>query len=198
MLSFWWIRHAPVVGNNFCCYGNNEVDCDVSNVQLFQELKDKLPNNSHVYTSNLSRTIKTFKAVANLGYKYESHRIDNRLSEQDLGDYTGMKYNDLYKLTKKLGVYDRNWLMKADYSPPNGESFNNLCQRVKSFINETILNHKDGNVIIFSHGGPIRAAISLAINYKLNYVLPIEIDNNKLTIINCYGKGNYKVLKANS
>ena len=24
MTQFWWIRHAPVTGNNNCCYGNND------------------------------------------------------------------------------------------------------------------------------------------------------------------------------
>ena len=126
MLSFWWIRHAPVIGNNNSCYGNNEVECDLSDKQSFQNLSNKLPSDAIVYTSELSRSIKTFRTVEDYGLSYKYHYIDKRISEQNLGDYTGMKYNELYKLTKKLGIYDKNWLMKASYSPPNGESYNNL------------------------------------------------------------------------
>jgi len=198
MLSFWWIRHAPVIGNNNSCYGNNEVECDLSNKQSFQNLSNKLPSDAIVYTSELSRSIKTFRTVEGYGLSYKYHYIDKRISEQNLGDYTGMKYNELYKLTKKLGIYDKNWLMKASYSPPNGESYNNLINRVKDFINEIIKKHKGGNIIIFSHGGPIRAAISLAINYQFNKVIPIEIDNTTLTIINYNKDNNYKILKINS
>ena len=25
------VRHAPVINNNNCCYGDNEVECDTSN-----------------------------------------------------------------------------------------------------------------------------------------------------------------------
>ena len=36
MTSFWWIRHAPVIGNNQRCYGNNEVECDLSDINSFK------------------------------------------------------------------------------------------------------------------------------------------------------------------
>ena len=45
MLSFWWVRHAPVINNN-CCYGDNEVDCDTSNKVDFMHLVDSLPKNA--------------------------------------------------------------------------------------------------------------------------------------------------------
>ena len=49
MLNFWWIRHAPVINNNNCCYGDNEVDCDTSDKSSFKSLVDVLPENAHVY-----------------------------------------------------------------------------------------------------------------------------------------------------
>ena len=39
------------------------------------------------------------------------------------------------------------------------------------------------NIIIFSHGGPIRAAISYAVNYNIKKVIPIEIQNSKVSLI---------------
>ena len=36
MIKFWWIRHAPVIGNYNRCYGNNEVDCNVSDKNSFK------------------------------------------------------------------------------------------------------------------------------------------------------------------
>ena len=196
MISFWWIRHAPVKGNNECCYGNDEVDCDLSDVASFNRLVAKLPKGSTVFSSHLSRTIKTFKATANAGYIYSSHSIDRRLTEQDLGSYSGMKYRDLYALTKKLGVYDNNWLMKPDFKAPEGESFKDLYIRVESFINEKLLEKNDENLVIFSHGGPIRAAISLAMGNGFETILPLEIDNSKLTRID-YINNNWKVIKVN-
>ena len=196
MISFWWIRHAPVKGNNECCYGNDEVDCDLSDVASFNRLVAKLPKGSNVFSSHLSRTIKTFEATVNAGYIYNSHSIDRRLTEQDLGSYSGMKYRDLYALTKKLGVYDNNWLMKPHFKAPEGESFKDLYIRVESFINEKLIEKNDENIVIFSHGGPIRAAISLAMGTGLETILPLEIDNSKLTKID-YINNNWKVIKVN-
>ena len=51
MLSFWWVRHAPVINNNNCCYGDNEVECDTSNKVDFINLVDSLPKNAQVFTS---------------------------------------------------------------------------------------------------------------------------------------------------
>lgn len=196
MTSFWWIRHAPVIGNKECCYGNNEVDCDVSDLNSFKSLVLKLPKNCIVFSSHLSRTIKTLEAVIKEGYFYKSHTIDKRLTEQDLGTYTGMKYRDLYELTKKIGVHDVNWLMQANFSPPGGESFQDLYCRVESFIKDKILENKNDNIVIFSHGGPIRAAISLALGKGFDKVLPLDIDNTKLTKLD-YANNNWKVSKVN-
>ena len=62
-VRFWWIRHAPVVGNDGRCYGVNDVDCDVSEKNKFIKLAKLLPKNSSVYSSHLLRTIKTFRAT---------------------------------------------------------------------------------------------------------------------------------------
>tara|TARA_B100001248_G_scaffold184713_1_gene140859 strand:+ start:106 stop:702 length:597 start_codon:yes stop_codon:yes gene_type:complete len=183
MIKFWWVRHAPVIGNDNRCYGNNEVDCDVSDKNSFKNIVSILPKNADVYTSNLSRTIKTFNATVEEGLVYRKHIIDCRLVEQDLGAYSGIKYNELESLIKKKNVYDKNWLMSYSHKPPNGESFYQLCKRVIQFIDEILLKFSEKNIIIFSHGGPIRAAIAYAINYNIKKVISIEIQNSKVSLI---------------
>ena len=101
MIKFWWIRHAPVIANNNRCYGNNEVACDISDSSSFKKLALILPKNTNVYTSNLSRAIKTFKEAVKNGFIFKKHIIDTRLVEQDLGDYSGIKYRELENLVKK-------------------------------------------------------------------------------------------------
>ena len=183
MLNFWWIRHAPVINNKNCCYGDNEVDCDTSDESSFKSLVDILPENAHVYCSTLSRAKETFKATAKLGYKYESYSEDSRLKEQNIGEFAGMKYIELERLTKKLDVYSPNWLMDERFVPPKGESFINLNDKVKQFLNEKILEKNQGNVVIFSHGGPIRSAINIALGNQDVKVGPFKIENLKVTKI---------------
>ena len=101
MLTFWWVRHAPVVGNNECCYGNNEVDCDVSNKESFNALSNNLPHTGIVFTSGLSRATKTFNKVSLLKKIPKLIKVDKRLEEQNLGDWTGLKYDYLTQITKE-------------------------------------------------------------------------------------------------
>jgi broad specificity phosphatase PhoE len=159
------------------------VDCDVSDKNSFKNIVSVLPKNSDVYTSSLSRTIKTFNATVENGFTYRKHIIDCRLVEQDLGSYSGIKYNKLESLIKRKNVYDKNWLMSYSHKPPNGESFYQLCKRVTHFVDEILLKYSRKNIIIFSHGGPIRAAISYAVNYNTKKVIPIEIQNSKVSLI---------------
>ena len=197
MIKFWWVRHAPVIGNHNRCYGSNEVDCDVSDKNSFKNIVSVLPKNADVYTSNLSRTIKTFNATVENGLIYRKHIIDSRLVEQDLGVYSGIKYNELESLIKRKNVYDKNWLMSYSHIPPNGESFYQLGKRVANFVDEMLLKYSRKNIIIFSHGGPIRAAISYAINYNIKKVIPIEIENTKVSLIQYDKNKDCKLLFIN-
>ena len=197
MIKFWWVRHAPVIGNHNRCYGNNEVDCDVSDKNSFKNIVSVLPKNADVYTSSLSRTTKTFYATVENGFTYKKHIIDDRLVEQDLGKYSGLKYNELESLIKKKNAYDKNWLMSYSHKPPNGESFYQLCKRVTHFVDDMLLKYSRKNIIIFSHGGPIRAAISYAVNYSIKKVIPIEIQNSKVSLIQYKKNRDGKLLFIN-
>ena len=92
-----------------------------------------------------------------------------------------MKYKDLYKLTKKLNIYSPYWLMNEKYIPPGGESFIHLNERINDFLMEKILENEKENLVIFSHGGPIRSAISIALYNKNESVGNFAIDNLKVT-----------------
>ena len=196
MTNFWWIRHAPVIGNDDCCYGSNEVNCDLSNTKRFKTIASCLPKKGIVYSSPLSRAKKTYMMSKKNGLCIKRYKLDIRLTEQNLGEWTGMKYKDLEKLTKKLNVYSPNWLMDGKYKPPGGESFIELTKRVKSFIEEMIRKFPKENIIIFSHGGPIRAALSLALEFNKGKVVPIEISNLSITHIN-YFKRNWCIQRTN-
>ena len=57
--------------------------------------------------------------------------------------------------------------MKERHSPQKVKSFIQLNDRVTEFLNEKILNYNQGNIVLFSHGGPIRSAINIALNNKM-------------------------------
>ena len=83
-IRFWWVRHAPVIGNNGCCYGNNDVDCDVSDENSYRILADILPKDAYTYSSHLTRTIKTMDATIKNGFNYKEYSIEKNFGEQNL------------------------------------------------------------------------------------------------------------------
>ena len=180
-IRFWWIRHAPVIGNDGRCYGNNDVDCDVSDRDSYKALANILPKDASVYSSHLSRTIKTMNATVDEGFNYKDYAVDANFGEQNLGEWQGLKYEKLQEKTKELGIFHPTWLCSPEYTPPQGERYNNLYQRVTLGINKIVENKKEGDVVIFSHGGPIKAAIAHAIKADPSYTLPFWIDNLALS-----------------
>ena len=40
---WWWVRHAPVPNPERRCYGQSDMDCDVSNEALFRHQAKLLP-----------------------------------------------------------------------------------------------------------------------------------------------------------
>ena len=192
MLVFWWVRHAPVINNKNCCYGDNEVDCDITNKKQFKSLVKLLPKNAYVYSSPLSRAIKTFQATTKEGLRYKFFFEDKRLKEQNIGKFAGMKYQDLYKLTKRLNIYSPNWLMNETHIPDGGESFIQLNNRVKDFLKDLINEKGKKKFILFSHGGPIRSALNIALNNNTVRVGNFKIDNLRVTKIN-YVNGKWYI-----
>jgi broad specificity phosphatase PhoE len=59
---WWWIRHAPVP-DTVNIYGQNDVDSDTSNRNVFDALARELPRGAAWFTSNLKRTHQTAEAI---------------------------------------------------------------------------------------------------------------------------------------
>ena len=78
--------------------------------------------------------------------------------------------------------------MDEEHVPPNGESFIELNNRINQFLIEKISEGIKSNIVIFSHGGPIRSAINIALGNENTKVGPFKIDNLKVTKISYHNK----------
>ena len=88
----WWlVRHAPVVGAQGRIYGQDDLDCDWSDVTLFSELATLLPTEPVWLVTPLRRTHATAAAIhlASGGAKPEIE-IEPGLAEQHFGDRQGL------------------------------------------------------------------------------------------------------------
>jgi alpha-ribazole phosphatase len=97
--------------------------------------------------------------------------LENRLWEQDFGDWDGLAYADLPDLGRQSLEY------LAMHRPPRGESFADMAQRVSPALQELA---RDGDATIIAHAGTVRAAIALAIG-SIPSALSFEIAHLSMT-----------------
>ena len=183
MLETRWylIRHAPVDNPERRIYGASDKSANTSNTTAFQKLAQRLPRKGIAITSHLRRTQQTLDALVSSGLEISEQIIENRLGEQDFGDWTGKTYEEL---RFRFGDdYDKFWITPAKEKPPNGENFIEVIDRVKECILECTQKFKGRDVICISHGGVIRAALTTALKIEAERALSISVDNLSTTII---------------
>ena len=183
MLETRWylIRHAPVDNPERRIYGASDKSANTSNTTAFQKLAQRLPRKGIAITSHLRRTQQTLDALVSSGLEISEQIIENRLGEQDFGDWTGKTYEEIRFLFGD--DYDKFWITPAKEKPPNGESFIEVIDRVKECILECTQKFKGRDVICISHGGVIRAALTTALKIEAERALSISVDNLSTTII---------------
>ena len=183
MLETRWylIRHAPVDNPERRIYGASDKSANTSNTTAFQKLAQRLPRKGIAITSHLRRTQQTLDALVSSGLEISEQIIENRLGEQDFGDWTGKTYEEIRFLFGD--DYDKFWITPAKEKPPNGENFTEVIDRVKECILECTQKFKGRDVICISHGGVIRAALTTALKIEAERALSISVDNLSTTII---------------
>ena len=153
---------------------------------------------SHVFTSNLKRTIETANIITS-SYKFYTSTTVNvpEFNERDYGDLTGKnkdaiksKYGD-----KLFHEFRRSYLT----APPHGENLDDVKLRVGTYFDKNILPlilQRNENVLIVAHGNSLRALfvhMNLKTpenieNFEISTGVPIHIDilKSKFTYENNY------------
>lgn len=109
-----------------------------------------------IYSSPLNRALETAKLIR--GEKNTRIEIHEALKELSHGIWEGMTMEEIEeKYSEEYSIY-RN--RPGEYIPMKGESFTDLFERVKSFLEE-IASKGYENVLIVSHGITIKALIAI-------------------------------------
>jgi alpha-ribazole phosphatase len=184
--SFWWVRHAPVAHGGRI-YGQTDLSCDCSATAIFTGLAEKLPHRALWVTSHLRRTHETAAAIVRAGLP-GPRRIPGPeaitipgLAEQNFGEWQGLTYQELEK--SRAGDFHRFWHAPAHETPPGGESFVAVVERVSRAIHRLIESHSGRDIIAIAHGGTIRAALALALDLHPEAALAFTIENCSITRI---------------
>ena len=132
-----------------------------------------IPNNCVWYVSPLKRAIQTSEALSKY-VTYSKMVRENKLVEQNFGDWSGKKISEVWKILKKIKTKHNFSFINPDVSPPNGESFKEQSKRVGIWLEN--LNVSEGkSIVIISHAGTLRSILSHALKIKPDYAIGIEI-----------------------
>ena len=128
-----------------------------------------------IYTSSLRRTIQTAQ------YFKKTSQI-KELNELNTGVYDGYTYKEIE--TKYPEEYHKRMLDKYNYCYPGGESYSDINERVKEFIDTIIGSH--GNTLIICHQAVLRVLYSYLIDVDKQDIPHLEIPLNTLFKIDIY------------
>jgi len=188
----WWlIRHAPVINPGKVIYGQHDIDCDVSDAPVFQAVAEALPAGALWLQSPLGRTRRTAAAIRAAGCDGDEPVDEPRLMEQHFGDWQGQVRAEI--LARQPEAYRRFWLAPADQRAPGGESFVDVIDRVRTALHDWSGRAGGRDVVAVMHGGPIRAALSIALDLSPARALSFHTETVSVTRIDRYPDGAWGV-----
>lgn len=148
---------------------------------------------SAIYSSPIERAIST----ANLAAKDLNLEVkpDSRLTEIDMGMFSGMFYEDMF--TKYGNVFLKFYQDNPIIEENGVEPFSNVKKRVLDIVDYCSKEHKGQNVLLVTHMDPIKAMISTILNLKPESLYELIIRNASLTILK-KEQNNYSLAAMNS
>lgn len=156
------MRHPPVDVISGLCYGHTDIALKTG-WEKYASLPDDLIVD-YIYSSPLSRCLKLTQAIAN---RYQiAFQTDIRLMEFNFGQWEGKIWDDIPK--ELIDHWAKNpW----DWQIPEGETGRLLLNRVSEIWCE--LKNKKQNILIISHGGPLRLLRQIALNQSVELLGPL-------------------------
>ncbi len=151
--QFLFVRHGETVGNlEQIAHGQTESplnDRGIRQAEITAAMLREWNTQYHrVYTSPLSRAHHTGEHIAGaLGIPIDTH---DDLVEGFLGDWEGITYKEL----DEVG-FAKHSIRDDDFRGHNGESPNQLADRMANVLEEIRAQHPDENIIFVSHGAAI-------------------------------------------
>lgn len=191
---FRLLRHAPVINPGGGIYGRNEIAVDTSNDEAFRTLARDMPTGAVWIVSPLSRTRATADAVRRhmpSGAGEAEPIADPDLIEQDFGEWCGRTHAEITRSDPEGAR--RFWKAPAQEAPPGGESFAAVTLRVAAALSRLGQVHTGRDVVVVTHGGVIRAALSVALGVEPERVMPFRVDILSTTLLDRFPDAAWRV-----
>lgn len=140
------------------------------------------PDSYRWLVSPLSRCRESAELIRqSLGVEPDSYQTDERLKEISFGDWEGQLSDEL------KAVYPDIWQeRRADpwsHTPPNGESYQSLAERIQEFIAEVLDAGEDEPAVLVVHGGVIRVFQKLLLGVDAERAPKLPVPQDRLLLV---------------
>ena len=183
--DLYLIRHAPARPSGYL-YGRTDADCDEVETAVKERLCQILTDCQTLCSSPARRCVNTCLAL----FPGRSPQYIEAFWEQSFGDWDGRAYKDV----PDVGVLNGQELVQ--FTPPNGESFSDLCARVQPALKDLLADRQARSTAVFAHAGVIRACLALAFDSPAA-ALRCEIDPLSVTRLRALPDGQFSVVWVN-
>ncbi|MCV7098978.1 bifunctional RNase H/acid phosphatase [Mycobacterium palustre] len=145
-----------------------------------------------VYSSPLQRAYDTAAAAAKaLGLDVT---VDDDLIETDFGAWEGLTFAEAAERDPEL---HRRWLRDTSATPPGGESFDAVLDRVLRVRERIVAAHRGATVLVVSHVTPIKMLLRLALDAGPGILYRLHLDLASLSIAEFFSDGQSSVRLVN-
>jgi len=169
-MEVYVIRHTPVALGKNMCYGQSDVPLADSFDKDVEIYKNQLPTHfDKVYSSPSPRCKALVSAL-----QYPNVAFHNYLHELNFGDWENKDWNEINQTELNHWMNDF-----VNIKVPNGESLQELFQRVKLFFDD--LRQKNyQSILIVTHAGVIRCLWAYLLDIPLNNVFKIPVGYHEM------------------
>ena len=174
MTRLWWVRHGPTHEKAFV--GWRDVPADLSDQGQIDRVAEYLPADALVISSDLIRASATADAISKGRRRLSS---DRNLREFDFGQWDGLHFTQVAERDPELSR--KFWEEPGDLMPPEGESWNNVAQRVQITVDRLCRQHHGADIVLVAHIGVIMTQIQRACASSAYAAMGHQIDNLSVT-----------------
>ncbi len=145
-----------------------------------------------VVTSPLGRARETAEAAATA--LDVPMRVVDGLTETDFGAWEGLTFLEAAQRDPQLHA---RWLGDPALPAPNGESFDQVRERVEAARRDLVALYPGQNIVVVSHVTPIKTLLQLALGVGPSLLYRLHLDLASLSIAEFYSDGGSSVRLVN-
>jgi broad specificity phosphatase PhoE len=177
-----FVRHGAALDVEDRCIGQTDVSLSPAGADAIRALAAAASDfgpTTRIVSSDLRRASESAKILAAAWALPIAY--DARLREMNFGSWDGCSWS---AIEAEDGARFRAWTAEwVDSRTPDGEGVADVAKRAASWLGEIRAETRSQRVVVVSHAGWIRAAVSELLEWPLSAIFELAIDHARATVV---------------